>query len=40
MTTGNQQFYDKRAKIVEQMKEITLSAAKENHALTTEENES
>ena len=40
MTTGNQQFYDKRAKIVEQMKEITLSAAKENRALTTEENES
>lgn len=38
MTTGNQQFYDKRAAIVEQMKEVTLTAAKEGRAMSDEEN--
>ena len=39
MITGNQQFYDKRAAIVEQMKEVTVTAAKEGRALSTEEND-
>ena len=39
MVTGIQQTYDSRARLVNQMQEITLAAAKEGRALTQEENE-
>lgn len=37
MTTGIQQTFDERARLVNQMTEITVSAAKEGRALTNEE---
>jgi len=37
MTTGIQQTYDERAKLVTQMQEITTTAAKEGRAMTTDE---
>lgn len=39
MVTGIQQTYDQRARLVTQMQDITLSAAKEGRALTQEESE-
>lgn len=39
MVTGIQQTYDQRARLVQQMQEITLSAAREGRAMTEEEDQ-